>query len=132
MFNNTWTRIVDWFSDRSERKCLIRSFNESARIAFISGGAPTLLKASFSSGNSNYRHQFSAWVNRGFRITALAGQALSKEEMMVIGKVVLNNSELVRRLIVLGWDTLEVQSDKGYFGCQWKLIDYANMGLMIE
>ena len=121
MFNNTWTRIVEWFSDRSERKCLIRSFNESARIAFISGGAPTLLKASFSSGNSNYRHQFSAWVNRGFRITAL-----------VIGKVVLNNSELVRRLIVLGWDTLEVQSDKGYFGCQWKLIDYANMGLMIE
>ena len=71
-------------------------------------------------------------MNRGFRITALAGQALSKEEMVVIGKVVLNNSELVRRLIVLGWDTLEVQSDKGYFGCQWKLIDYANMGLMIE
>ncbi len=45
MLENTWNRIIDWFRDRSERSQLIRSFNDSAKNAFIIGEAPTLLKA---------------------------------------------------------------------------------------
>ncbi len=132
LFENTWNQITEWFRDRSERGRLVRDFNENARRAFIEGVAPTALKASISRGCSAYKHEFSAWMNTGFRIQALAGRQLSKEEIVFIGMVVLSNEALVRRLIVLGWDTLEIHSDQGIYGCRWKLIDYAQMGKFIE
>ena len=63
---------------------------------------------------------------------ALSGRSLSKEEMIFIGNVILADTELVRRLVVLGWDTLEVHDDVGRYGCRWKLIDYAKIGLMLD
>lgn len=128
LFENIWNNVLDWFNDRSERNSLVRSFNSAARKAFVLGLAPTMLKASISKGNSEYRHQFSAWINTGFRIQALSGRSLSKDEMIVIGMVVLHDTALVRQLIALGWDTLEIHDDTGIYGCRWKLIDYANMG----
>ena len=124
MLNNTWNNIIDWFKDRSERAKLIRSFNESARIAFVDGIAPTLLKSDISRGESSYKHQFSNWLNTGFRIQAFTGRVLSKEELMKIGNVILDDSVLVRKLIVLGWDTLEIHGDKGSYGCRWQLKDF--------
>ncbi|MBQ9884307.1 MAG: hypothetical protein IJM43_07640 [Bacteroidaceae bacterium] len=129
---NTWNLIIEWFQDRSERSKLIRSFNEQAKNAFVVGLAPTMLKASMSKGVTEYKHEFSAWLNTGFRIQALAGRQLTKEETIFLGNVILQNKELVRRLVALGWDTLEVHSDRGNYGCRWKLIDYANIGLMLE
>lgn len=129
---NTWNRVVEWFKDRSERGRLVRSFNETAREAFISGQAPTALKASISRGLPAYRHEFSAWMNTGFRIQALAGRELTKAEIVFIGEVVLANETLVRRLVVLGWDTLEVHGDHGRYGCRWCLADYVNIGKFIE
>lgn len=124
MFDNAWNNILDWFRDRSERAKLLRSFNESARAAFVAGVAPTLLKASISKGDSAYRHQFSNWLNTGFRIQAFTGRVLAKEELVRIGKVILDDSVLVRRLIVLGWDTLEIHGDAGTYGCRWQLKDF--------
>ena len=49
-------------------------------------------------------------------------------EMIEVGKVVLDNEELVRKLIALGWDTLEVHDDKGFNGIKWPLKDFANIG----
>ena len=129
---NTWNRVVEWFKDRSERGRLVRSFNETARESFVSGQAPTALKASISRGLPAYRHEFSAWMNTGFRIQALAGRELTKAEIVFIGEVVLANETLVRRLVVLGWDTLEVHGDHGRYGCRWCLADYANIGKFIE
>ncbi len=124
MFENTWNNIIDWFRDRSERAKLVRSFNESARNSFVAGIAPTLLKASISKGESSYRHQFSNWLNSGFRIQAFTGRILTKDELIHIGKVILDDSVLVRRLIVLGFDTLEIHGDAGTYGCRWQLKDY--------
>ncbi len=124
MFSNAWNTILDWFRDRSERNKLVRSFNESARDSFVAGIAPTLLKASISKGERSYKHQFSNWLNTGFRIQAFTGRVLSKDELIFIGKVIINDSKLVRRLIVLGWDTLEVHGDSGIYGCRWQLKDY--------
>ncbi len=124
MFENTWNRVVDWFRDRSERAKLIRSFNDSAKNSFVSGEAPTLLKASLSKGERSYRHQFSNWLKTGFRIQAFSGRQLSKEEIKQIGEVILNDNVLIRRLIVLGWDTLEIHGDKGSYGLRWQLKDY--------
>lgn len=124
MFENIWNNIIEWFHDRSERSKLIRSFNDSARNAFVLGTAPTLLKSRISKGESCYRHQFSNWFNTGFRIQAFTGRALSKEELIHIGNVILDDKALVRRLIVLGWDTLEIHGDAGKYGCRWQLKDY--------
>jgi hypothetical protein len=124
MFNNIWNRIIEWFNDRSERGKLVRSFNESARDAFVRGIAPTLLKSSISKGERSYKHQFSDWLNSGFRIQAFTGRQLSKNELIYIGQVILNDSTLVRKLVVLGWDTLEIHGDAGNYGCRWQLKDY--------
>jgi len=124
MFENTWNRIIDWFRDRSERSQLIRSFNDSAKNAFVIGEAPTLLKASISKGERAYRHQFSNWLKTGCRIQAFSGRQLAKEEIKQIGEVILNDNVLIRRLIVLGWDTLEIHGDKGTYGLRWQLKDY--------
>ncbi|MBT4968078.1 MAG: hypothetical protein HOM80_03630 [Bacteroidetes bacterium] len=124
MFSNSWNTILEWFRDRSERSKLVRSFNESARVSFVAGIAPTLLKASISKGERSYRHQFSNWLNTGFRIQAFTGRVLSKDELIHIGKVILNDSVLVRRLVVLGFDTIEIHGDAGAYGCRWQLKDY--------
>lgn len=124
MLSNTWNNILEWFKDRSERGKLVRSFNESGRDAFVKGIAPTLLKSSISKGERSYKHQFSDWFNTGFRIQAFTGRQLSKNELIYIGQVILNDSTLVRKLIVLGWDTLEIHGDAGNYGCRWQLKDY--------
>ncbi|GAA4017420.1 hypothetical protein GCM10022408_33730 [Hymenobacter fastidiosus] len=124
MLDNPWNNILDWFRDRSERAKIVRSFNESARTSFVVGVAPTLLKASISKGESSYKHQFSNWLNTGFRIQAFTGRVLTKDELIHIGKVIIDDDVLVRRLIVLGWDTLEIHGDAGTYGCRWQLKDY--------
>jgi hypothetical protein len=127
MLTNTWSNIIEWFNDRSQRSKLIRSFNDSARNAFVIGIAPTLLKASISKGESSYRHHFSDWLNTGFRIQAFSGRLLTKKEFIQIGEVIINNNILIRRLIVLGWDTLEIHGDKGPYACRWQLKDYIQL-----
>jgi hypothetical protein len=127
MLDNLWNNILDWFEDRSERSNLVRSFNSSAKSAFIRGIAPTLLKAKISKGNREYKHQFSNWMNTGFRIQAFAGRQLSKNELIKIANVVMSDEDLVRRLIVLGWDTLEVHTDEGNYGVRFQLKDHLSL-----
>jgi hypothetical protein len=120
--------IVDWFGEMTERHKLIRDFNKAGKNAFIAGIAPTLLETKITNGDSNYRHQFSKFLGGGFRIKALSGRPLKREEMIEIGKVILDNKELVRKLVALGWDTMEVHDNSGFNGCKWPLKDYANIG----
>ena len=127
MFTNTWNFIISWFRDRNERSKLIRSFNEAARYSFIQGVVPTLLKASISRGEKLYKHQFSDWLNSGFRIQAFKGRELSRRELANIGAVIIADSVLVRKLVVLGFDTLEVIGDVGSYGCRWQLKDYMQL-----
>lgn len=127
-FANIWSRIVEWFQDRQDRKRLLLGFNKSAKEAFVNGFAPVILEARVSKGNRAYKHQFSDSFNSGFRIKAHAGYQLSRQDTINIGKVVLSNDLLVRRLVVLGFDTLEVHSDVGSHGCQWQLHDFIMIG----
>ncbi|HEY9167980.1 MAG TPA: hypothetical protein VIN72_00670 [Lutibacter sp.] len=126
-----WYKIIelaDWFGELTDRYKLVRDFNKAGKNAFIIGIAPTLLDAKITSGNSSYKHEFSKWLGGGFRIKALSGSSLTKTEIIEIGKVVLDNEELVRKLISLGWDTLEVHDNASYNGFQWELKKFANLG----
>lgn len=124
MFENFWNRIITWFKDRSERSKLVRSFNESSRQAFINGEAPILLEASVSRGDPAYRHSWSRWLSSGFRIKVHTSFLLTSDDLRQIGFVIINNESLVRKLIVLGWDTLEVYVDKGSHGYKWNLKEH--------
>lgn len=124
---NIWSRILEWFQDRQDRTRLIMGFNRAAKESFVNGLSPVCLEAKISGGYKPYRHQFSK-LNSGFRIKALTGQQLSKKDIVNIGEVILANDLLVRRLVVLGFDTLEVHCDVGNYGCRWKLNDYMLIG----
>lgn len=128
MLENIWISILDWFSDRNQRAKLLRGFNNAAKTAYIQGAVPTLLKAEFSKGNNMYTHQFSDWLRHGFRVTAFSGKQLSKNELIEIGTTILSDAILVRQLVVLGFDTLEVQGDTGVYGCMWQLKDHISIG----
>ena len=124
MFANTWNKIINWFRDRSERNKMVRSFNESARKAFVMGEAPAMLQASISRGDPSYKHAFSRWMYSGFRIKIFTGRLLTRDEMIFIGNTILSNEQLVRRLVVLGWDTLAIHGENATYGCKWKLADH--------
>ncbi|MCH4552217.1 hypothetical protein [Aestuariibaculum lutulentum] len=68
----------------------------------------------------------------GYRIKALSGQTLDRTELIDIGRVVLDNEELIRKMISLGWDTLEVHSNYGFLGLKWELQKHANIGGFID
>lgn len=72
----------------------------------------------------SYKHAFSRWMYSGFRIKIFTGRLLSKDEMIFIGNTILSNEQLVRRLVVLGWDTLEIHGENATYGCKWKLSDH--------
>lgn len=126
-----WSRIMvirEWFGEMNQRWQLVRDFNAAAKRHYIIGSAPTLLEARITRGDSDYRHNFSKWMAGGFRIKALTGRPLGRQELVDIGKVVLDNDELVRKMVSLGWDTLEVYGSVGSNGLKWSLKEFTNMG----
>ncbi len=116
-----WNLMVGWFQDRRDRHYFLKDFNESAKRAFISGHTDILLKASISYGNSEYRHAFSKFMAGGFRIKVEGGRNLGREEVLSIGKSLIANSTIVRTMISLGWDTLEIHPSNSSSGLQWRL-----------
>lgn len=128
ILQNWWNHIVEWFQDSQDRLKLLRSFNQSARSAFINGCSPVLMEASISKGDSSYRHSFSKWMSSGFRIKVLSGRQLSRDEIRAVGNTILGDDMLVRRMVALGWDTLEIHSDIGKFGCKWQLREFLQLG----
>lgn len=130
-----WHKIIEvseWFGNMADRYRLVKDFNNAGKYAFIQGIAPTLLEAKVTKGEFMYKHAFSKWMGGGFRIKALSGRPLERAELIEIGKVVLDNEELTRKMISLGWDTLEVHANKGYNGAKWALKDHANIGGFIS
>lgn len=115
-----WYKIIEWFKNLSDRYKLIASFNDSAKLAYVSDIAPVLLKASISLGDKKFKHCCSGLYS-GFRIKAMAGRALTKSDMVQIGKTILSNNTLVKQMLVLGFDTLEVHDDVGSVGLKWQL-----------
>jgi len=125
-------QIVEWFGDRWDRYQVVKDFNKSAEHSFISQKAPTLLKANIVKGDSAYKHSFSNFFGSGFKIKALSGKPLSRSELIEIGKIILDNTELVRKLIALGFDTFYVHDNAGINGCKWALEEYGKLGGYIK
>jgi hypothetical protein len=49
-------------------------------------------------------------------------------KIVEIGRVVLDNGEIVRKLNSLSWDKIEVHANEGYNDAKWCLSERANIG----
>jgi hypothetical protein len=125
-------QILDWFGEMNDRYKLIRDFNSAAKESFISGQSKSLLEAKITRGDGDCKHAFSKFISSGFRIKVMGGNVMYKSELIEVGKIILDNDILVRKLISLGWDTLEVEDNKGNTGCKWCLSEYANIGGLLN
>ena len=127
-----WNKIISWFKEMSERNKLLCKWNEEAKESYIQGIIPVLLEANISKGDNRYKHQFSRLLFSGFRIQIKGTHSLTKEEILDIGRTILHNQNLVRKMILLGWDTLEILDVVHQRGVKWAFKDFANIGMMLN
>lgn len=128
-------RFIKWFRDSAERRRFINEFNANARGAFQSLSVDTLLEAKACSGNSDssYRHELSAPVIfSGIAIEAKAGTEIPVDDIILIGKIILSNQVLVRRMFILHWDTLIVRDTRTGKFVDWRIRDFMNFGGLLD
>ena len=128
-------RFIKWFRDSAKRKRFINEFNANARGAFQSLSVDTLLEAKACSGNSDssYRHELSApFMFSGIAIEAKAGTEIPVDDIILIGKIILSNQVLVRRMFVLHWDTLIVRDTRTGKFVDWRIRDFMSFGGLLN
>lgn len=118
-----WNKIVSWFREANERQRCVNDFNDAAKKAFIENVAPVYLKSEISRGNRNYKHSMSNFFFSGFRIKTLSGRAMSFSEVEAIGLAIHTNQELMRKLVTLGLDTLEICDTNGSKVKDWQITE---------
>ena len=128
-------RFIKWFRDSAARRRFINEFNANARDAFQSLSVDTLMEAKACSGNSDssYRHELSAPVIfSGIAIEAKAGTEIPIDDIILIGKIILSNQVLVRRMFVLHWDTLIVRDIRTDKFVDWRIRDFMSFGGLLN
>ena len=107
---------------------MLKSFNDAAKAAYVAGVTHFVFKASIIRGNSDYKHHFSHLLASGLRILIFNNGRATKDDITIIGMAILSNRALVRQLMLLGWDTLEVSCDNSPLKYQWPI----NENILIE
>ena len=128
-------RFIKWFRDSPARRKFINEFNDKAREEFQMLSVDTLLEAKACSGNSDnsYRHELSAPVIfSGIAIDAKAGTEIPLDDIILIGKIILSNQVLVRRMFILHWDTLIVRDTRTGKFVDWRIRDFMNFGGLLD
>ena len=128
-------RFIKWFRDSPARRKFINDFNDKAREEFQMLSVDTLLEAKACSGNSDnsYRHELSAPVIfSGIAIEAKAGTEIPVDDIILIGKIILSNQMLVRKMFVLHWDTLIVRDTRTGKFVDWRIRDFMNFGGLLN
>ena len=128
-------RFIKWFRDSPARRKFINDFNDKAREEFQMLSVDTLLEAKACSGNSDnsYRHELSAPVIfSGIAIEAKAGTEIPLDDIILIGKIILSNQVLVRRMFILHWDTLIVRDTRTGKFVDWRIRDFMNFGGLLD
>ncbi len=127
-----WDRIRQWCKKLIERQKTIDEFNDNAKAAFIGGAIGVLFHAEEASGDSAFRHPYSKILLSAFTIKSTAGRKLTKEELLYIGRVILNDTSLTRKLYYLGWDTLRIEDPIGGVRVKWAIKDFVKFTYEIE
>ncbi|MGE0021611.1 MAG: hypothetical protein AB7S72_18210 [Draconibacterium sp.] len=118
-----WNKIISWFREAGERKKCVNDFNDAARESFIKNIVPVYLRAEISMGNRMYKHSMSHMLFSGFRIKTLSGRTLSHDEVVAVGGAINANKELMRKLVTIGFDTLEICDTRGNKVRDWQITE---------
>ena len=111
-------------------RCTIVTENDASLLLILMYSIlPKMMYFSLPITNCNYRHEMSKWMISGFRIKVKSGKSLTRDELIAIGRIILCNNQLVRRIVVLGWDTLEVYDAANKKGVQWAFKDFISLRL---
>ena len=125
-----YQKIVGFFSkDAAERRRFINTFNASAFNSFTTLSVDALFQAEVCEGNVDYKHEYSAPRSvSGFIVKVISGVDVPYEDVLLIGRIILENKALVRRMFVLHWDTLYIRDERnGRYG-QWRIRDFVDFG----
>ena len=125
---NITNDITQWFSDLSSRTKMLKSFNNAAKAAYVAGATHLVFKATISRGNSEFKHHFTNALFSGLRILVYNDGKTTRDDIAVIGMAILSNQSLVRHLMLLGWDTLEILVDNSPLRFHWPI----NEKMLIE
>lgn len=128
-------KIVSFFKDLAERRRFINEFNYNAKTSFQALSVDTLLEADsgYGNGDYSYRHELSApRMASGFIIQAKAGAEIPVDDIIQIGKIILSNQTLVRRMFVLHWDTLIIKDTRTGKFVDWRIKDFLHFGGLLK
>lgn len=126
--------VVGWFvKDAAERKHFINEFNQIAKESFQYSVVDTLAGIRICEGNPDFRHDMSApSIVSGLEIQAKGGVELPVEEILTVGRMVLDKQAIVRRMYVLHWDTLYVTDARTGKCVSWRIKDFLNFGGLLH
>ena len=129
-------KVVSFFvKDAAERRKFVNEFNSYAKTAFLSLSVDTLLESEVCQGNPDpsYRHTLSApRIVSGIAIQARAGVEIPVDDIIAIGKIILSDQRIVRKMYVLHWDTLIVRDTRTGKFVDWRISDFFNYGGLLS
>lgn len=129
-------RIINFFvKDSAERRRFINEFNINASKGFQSLFVDSLFEAQTCEGSNDlsFRHELSApRPVSGFVVIAKAGRAIPVDEVVLIGKIILSDQKIVRRMFVLHWDTLIVREERTGKSVTWRIKDFLDFGGLLN
>ena len=68
----------------------------------------------------------------GISIEAKAGSEIPVDDIILIGKIILSDQVLVRRMFVLHWDTLIVRDIRTGKFVDWRIRDFMSFGGLLN
>ena len=125
-----YNKIIEFFvKDSAERRRFINEFNEIASRNFQNLTIDALFEAGVCSGKSEYQHELSAPViASGLEIQIKAGMQVPLDVVIALGRVILCDRILVRRMFVLHWDTLIIRDSRSGYCVDWCIRDFVDFG----
>ena len=129
-------KILGFFvKDAPERRKFVSMFNAYAKAAFFSLSVDTLLVIVECQGNPDpsYRHENSTFrIVSGLAIQAQAGTEVPINDILAIGKIILSDQSLVRRMYALHWDTLIIRDTRTGKFVDWRIKDFVDFGGLLD
>ena len=125
-----YNKIIEFFvKDSAERRRFINEFNEIASRNFQNLTIDALFEAGVCFGKSEYQHELSAPViASGLEIQIKAGMQVPLDVVIALGRVILCDRVLVRRMFVLHWDTLIIRDSRSGYCVDWGIRDFVDFG----